>query len=317
MDDSERSYGYSEDIYHGRRGPGGQYREGMEGGGDGPFYPGQEHWERSYEYGPEWSTGQPHPGDFGPEEGAMRTRGRDEERTSFREGGRGRGFGRGGSYAGGESWTWDVEGPHRGQGPEGYRRTDERIHEDVCERLSANGRLDASRLRVRVDDGEVTLEGRVRDRRSKRLAEAIADTVRGVVDVHNRLTLAEERRGRRGAARAARVVRGRRAAASGREVVSGRAAVSGRPAARSRSASGVRASGRWPKAATRKPAARSRRASWSAPCGRRGGAERGAGAAADPPLHRLGASGVRGAPGGGAGDARRRAVAGGAPPGRL
>jgi hypothetical protein len=38
----------------------------------------------------------------------------------------------------------------------------------------------------------------VRDRRSKRLAEAIADTVRGVVDVHNRLTLAEERRGGRG-----------------------------------------------------------------------------------------------------------------------
>jgi hypothetical protein len=195
MDDSERSYGYSEDIYHGRSGPGGQYREGLEGGGDGPFYPGQEHWERSYEYGPEWSTGQPHPGDFGPEEDAVRTRGRAEERPSALDEGRGRGFGRGGSYAGGESWTWDVEGPHRGRGPEGYRRSDERVHEEICERLSANGRLDASRLRVRVDDGEVTLEGSVRDRRSKRLAEAITDTVRGVVDVHNRLTLGGERRG--------------------------------------------------------------------------------------------------------------------------
>lgn len=195
MDDSERSYGYSEDIYHGRRGPGGQYREGLEGGGDGPFYPGQEHWERSYEYGPEWSTGQPHPGDFGPEEDAMRTRGRTDERMSFRDEGRGRGFGRGGAYGGVESWTWDVEGPHRGRGPEGYQRSDERIDEEVCERLAANGHLDASRLRVRVDDGEVTLEGKVRDRRSKRLAEAIADTVRGVVDVHNRLTLADERRG--------------------------------------------------------------------------------------------------------------------------
>lgn len=196
MDDSERSYGYSDDIYHGRRGPGGQYREGMEGSGDGPFYPGQEHWERSYEYGPEWSTGQPHPGDFGPEEEAVRARGRGEERTSVRdERGRGRGFGRGSAYGGGESWTWDVGGPHRGRGPEGYRRSDERIHEEICERLSDNGRLDASRLRVRVDDGEVTLEGNVRDRRSKRLAEAIADTVRGVVDVHNRLTLSDERRG--------------------------------------------------------------------------------------------------------------------------
>lgn len=194
MDDSERSYGYSEDIYHGRRGPGGQYREGLEGGGDGPLYPGQEHWERSYEYGPEWSTGQPHPSDFGPEEDAMRTRGRPDERTSFRHEGRGRGFGRGSASGRSESWTWDVEGPHRGRGPEGYRRSGERIDEEICERLSANGHLDASRLRVRVDDGEVTLEGKVRDRRSKRLAEAIADTVRGVVDVHNRLTLTDEPR---------------------------------------------------------------------------------------------------------------------------
>lgn len=205
MDDSERSYGYSEDIYHGRSGPGGQYRAGLEGSGDGPFYPGQEHWERSYEYGPEWSTGQPHPGDFGPEEEAVRTRGRTQEGMSWREG-RGPRFGRGSAYGGAESWTWDAEGPHRGRGPEGYRRSDERIDEEICERLAANGQLDASRLRVRVDDGEVTLEGKVRDRRSKRLAEAIADTVRGVVDVHNRLMLSDERRG------------GGRENASGREV---------------------------------------------------------------------------------------------------
>ena len=189
MDDSERSYGYSEDIYHGRRGPGGQYGRSLRGGGDGAYYPNQEHWERSYEYGPEWSTGQPHPGDFGPEEEAVRTRGR-EEAGGGRPETQGRRFGRGGAYAGGESWTWDVEGPYRGSGPEGYRRSDERIHEEVCERLSANGHLDAGRVRVRVDDGEVTLEGTVRDRRSKRLAEAISDTVRGVADVHNRLTLA-------------------------------------------------------------------------------------------------------------------------------
>lgn len=205
MDDSERSYGYSEDIYHGRRGPGGQYGRTLSGEGDGPFYPDQEHWERSYEYGPEWSLGQPHPSDFGPEEEAVRMRGREPAGGGWPEG-RGRRFGRGGDYAGGESWTWDVQGPYRGSGPEGYRRSDERVHEEVCERLSANGRLDAGRMRVRVDDGEVTLEGQVRDRRSKRLAEAIVDTVRGVVDVHNRLTIGGGRAGggeRRGGERSA------------------------------------------------------------------------------------------------------------------
>lgn len=35
----------------------------------------------------------------------------------------------------------------------------------------------------------MTLEGTVPDRRTKRLAEAVADSVRGVQDVHNRLRL--------------------------------------------------------------------------------------------------------------------------------
>jgi osmotically-inducible protein OsmY len=46
---------------------------------------------------------------------------------------------------------------------------------------------------VRVDAGEVTLDGTVPDRRTKRLAEAVVDQVRGVVDVHNRLKLAGQR----------------------------------------------------------------------------------------------------------------------------
>jgi osmotically-inducible protein OsmY len=42
-----------------------------------------------------------------------------------------------------------------------------------------------------VEKGEVTLEGTVETRRQKRLAEALADTVRGV---HNRLRLKKHRR---------------------------------------------------------------------------------------------------------------------------
>lgn len=99
----------------------------------------------------------------------------------------------GGAYAHVESYTWDVEGPHAGRGPKGYRRSDERITEEICERLTDHGGVDASEIEVRVENGEVTLEGTVESRRAKRLAEAVADTIRVVEDIHNRLRLARHR----------------------------------------------------------------------------------------------------------------------------
>jgi len=88
-----------------------------------------------------------------------------------------------------ESQTWDLEGPFRGRGPRGYQRSDERIHEDVCDRLTAHGEVDATDIEVKVESGEVILSGTVPDRRTKRLAERVVDGVRGVVDVHNQLRL--------------------------------------------------------------------------------------------------------------------------------
>ncbi|MGE5141045.1 MAG: BON domain-containing protein [Rudaea sp.] len=82
---------------------------------------------------------------------------------------------------------WDHEGPHRGKGPKGYQRSDERIRDDVSDRLMMDGLLDASRIEVTVQNGEVTLSGHVDARAGKRRAEAIADSVAGVQDVHNRL----------------------------------------------------------------------------------------------------------------------------------
>jgi hypothetical protein len=88
-------------------------------------------------------------------------------------------------------WTytevWMIEGPYTGYGPQGYQRSDKRICEDVCERLTYHGQLDPSEVEVEVDNGEVTLKGRVSDRRSKRIAEDVAATVSGVVDVHNQI----------------------------------------------------------------------------------------------------------------------------------
>lgn len=86
---------------------------------------------------------------------------------------------------------WRKSGPYTGIGPRGYRRSDERIFEEVCERLAHHGQLDARAINVRIQNGEILLQGIVNSRRDKRLAEDIAESVPGVVDVHNQLRLSE------------------------------------------------------------------------------------------------------------------------------
>jgi osmotically-inducible protein OsmY len=80
-------------------------------------------------------------------------------------------------------------GPFAGRGPKGYRRSDDRIREDVCERLANDPLIDASELEVVVTDGEVTLSGHASDRAQKRRAEDIIDGMSGVRDVHNELRI--------------------------------------------------------------------------------------------------------------------------------
>jgi hypothetical protein len=80
-----------------------------------------------------------------------------------------------------------ITGGQSGKGPKGYVRSDERIREDVCDRLSVDDEIDASDVTVTVKGGEVTLEGSVVDRHSKHRAEDITDSVPGVRDVTNRL----------------------------------------------------------------------------------------------------------------------------------
>ena len=81
------------------------------------------------------------------------------------------------------------EGKFRGHGPKGYRRSDERIKEDVNDRLTEHAYLDASDVEVSVKEGEVTLSGAVLDRTDKRLAEDVAESVSGVKNVQNNLRI--------------------------------------------------------------------------------------------------------------------------------
>jgi osmotically-inducible protein OsmY len=88
-----------------------------------------------------------------------------------------------------QSWFGDDDrrGEHRGRGPKGYRRSDERIRDDVSDRLSDDSWLDASDIEVRVDNSEVTLDGTVSSRDDKRRAEDLAERVSGVDHVQNNL----------------------------------------------------------------------------------------------------------------------------------
>src|SRR5581483_2010599 len=87
--------------------------------------------------------------------------------------------------------TGYARGPHTGRGPRGYQRSDDRICDEVCDRLEQHGWMDASELNVEVHNGEVTLKGDVDSRQQKRLAEDIAEGVAGVKDVHNELRVHE------------------------------------------------------------------------------------------------------------------------------
>jgi osmotically-inducible protein OsmY len=74
-----------------------------------------------------------------------------------------------------------------GRGPKGYRRSDERIREEICDRLTDDWRVDATEIDVVVNGGQVTLSGAVQSREEKRKAEDLVESIPGVHDVHNNL----------------------------------------------------------------------------------------------------------------------------------
>ena len=76
---------------------------------------------------------------------------------------------------------------YSGRGPKGYKRTDDRIHEEICEKLTKDPWIDASHIDVNVKDQEVTLEGHVHERRVKHMVEDAVASVSGVREIHNSL----------------------------------------------------------------------------------------------------------------------------------
>jgi osmotically-inducible protein OsmY len=87
--------------------------------------------------------------------------------------------------SGGE--RWETDRGHRGRGPKGYQRSDERISDDAHDRLTDDPWLDASNVSVSVSGGEVTLSGTVETREAKHRAERCVEDIPGVKHVQNNL----------------------------------------------------------------------------------------------------------------------------------
>ena len=143
--------------------------------------------------GPETTRGG---GSFFPQSGYERTeRNYDRDTTGYRRGNRNeRGFfDKAGdeiaSWFGDESAEKRREMDHRGRGPKNYSRSNERILEDACDRLTDDRGIDASDIQVTVDNNEVTLDGKVNTRWEKRRAEDAMYDLSGVKHVQNNLRL--------------------------------------------------------------------------------------------------------------------------------
>lgn len=120
--------------------------------------------------GPDWSTGGGYGGD-----------------TSFGS----RNTWGGGAYGGwgGPSSQQGMRESYSGRGPKDYKRSDDRVREDVSDRLEQDHGVDASEISVQVQDGEVTLTGTVPSRDQKRRAEDCVEAVSGVREVTNNLRI--------------------------------------------------------------------------------------------------------------------------------
>jgi hypothetical protein len=127
-----------------------------------------------------------------PEQGGWRSPYRDDSydpRRDYgpRRAGRDRWFS--GGYDDGRVSTYRPPDTQRryARGPKGYERSDDRIREDVSDRLMYRDDVDSSEVSVTVAGGKVTLDGTVPERRMKHEIEDLAEACAGVKEVDNRI----------------------------------------------------------------------------------------------------------------------------------
>lgn len=76
------------------------------------------------------------------------------------------------------------------RGPKGWVRPDERILDELCERIVRAG-VDASALEVAVEAGEVSLRGELGTRQERRWVMDLAERILGVVSIDAEIRVRE------------------------------------------------------------------------------------------------------------------------------
>lgn len=97
-----------------------------------------------------------------------------------------------GQYGQSQYGQGQSQGRYSGVAPKGYKRSDERIKEELNDALTHDPHIDASEIDVTVESGVITLKGTVSERAMKRMAEDTAERIRGVSDVKNELRVQAE-----------------------------------------------------------------------------------------------------------------------------
>ena len=100
------------------------------------------------------------------------------------------GYAREGAWSDESDWNPEQESlqgdSYRGRGPKGYTRSDERLRETICERLTDDPRIDASEIEIDVQEQKVTLRGSVGDRHTNYAVEELVESA-GARDIENQL----------------------------------------------------------------------------------------------------------------------------------
>jgi osmotically-inducible protein OsmY len=188
--DTDHDRGHFDEDYESR-----MFSSGVTSGGTGGY-----DYERGYGDGGR----QRYEGQYGGQYGMSRDEGRRRDERGQRWEQRGREAGRDtGDFfrkAGERVASWfggderrrddrDRSRDFRGMGPKGYKRNDERISDEVHERLTDDPYVDASNVQISVSAGEVTLSGTVESREAKHRAERCIEDVSGVNHVQNNLRI--------------------------------------------------------------------------------------------------------------------------------
>jgi hypothetical protein len=90
----------------------------------------------------------------------------------------------------------DNQNSHRGRGPKGYERSDERLREIICERLTDDPWIDASEVSIEVNNKTVKLTGTVDNRQTKYEIEELIERSTNVREIDNQLRVQSQNQNR-------------------------------------------------------------------------------------------------------------------------